>query len=285
MKNIRTYLLTAALVITLAASACSSQKESSGELTEGSLTPVSTIETEEQAPQSAPLETEANQQTPASTDATTKEAAFTVDDKRNAVVYVKQTIEEITVYSEPSTDSSVVTTLTSITENEGPRVFLATDVAALNSGWIKVALPIRPNGSQGWIQQEDVQIFDNEYRIEINRANHQLKLLKNGEVEQTHTVAIGVGDTPTPVGTFYTIELLQDPEGATSAYGPFAFGLSGFSETLQNFNGGNGVIGIHGTNDPSSIGKNVSHGCVRLPNDVITAMADEVPLGTPVVIT
>lgn len=41
---------------------------------------------------------------------------------------------------------------------------------------------------------------------------------------------------------------------------------------------------MHGTADPSSIGQAVSHGCVRVPNDVITQLATSVPLGTPVAI-
>ncbi len=74
---------------------------------------------------------------------------------------------------------------------------------------------------------------------------------------------------------------LRSPAPCTA---PYAYGLSGFSNVLESFNGGNGVIGIHGNNDPSSIGGDVSSGCIRLHNDVITRMVEEigVPLGTPV---
>jgi hypothetical protein len=52
---------------------------------------------------------------------------------------------------------------------------------------------------------------------------------------------------------------------------------------LTSFGGDpDAVIGIHGNNDPSSIGRNVSHGCIRLPNDVVSRMAGLIPLGTPV---
>ena len=70
-----------------------------------------------------------------------------------------------------------------------------------------------------------------------------------------------------------------NPEGG---YGLYAFGLSGYSETLTEFAGGDGQIGIHGTNDPTSIGNAVSHGCIRLPNDIVESLATMVPLGTPV---
>jgi hypothetical protein len=52
--------------------------------------------------------------------------------------------------------------------------------------------------------------------------------------------------------------------------------------TLKNFGGGNGEIGIHGTNEPASLGKNVSHGCIRMSNTNITKLAGMLPLGVPV---
>jgi lipoprotein-anchoring transpeptidase ErfK/SrfK len=45
-----------------------------------------------------------------------------------------------------------------------------------------------------------------------------------------------------------------------------------------------GELGIHGTSEPSSIGKAVTHGCIRLANEAITALYPLVPLGTPVYI-
>jgi lipoprotein-anchoring transpeptidase ErfK/SrfK len=53
---------------------------------------------------------------------------------------------------------------------------------------------------------------------------------------------------------------------------------------LTEFGGGDGQVGIHGTNDPSSIGRPVSHGCVRVANDVITRLATTIPIGTQVTI-
>ena len=54
---------------------------------------------------------------------------------------------------------------------------------------------------------------------------------------------------------------------------------------LTSFAGGDGVIGIHGTNDPSTLGKDVSHGCIRMSNSGITKLAKILPLGVPVQIT
>jgi lipoprotein-anchoring transpeptidase ErfK/SrfK len=74
-------------------------------------------------------------------------------------------------------------------------------------------------------------------------------------------------------------------KSADPAYGPWAFGLSGFSETLTTFNGGQGQLGLHGTNQPEKIGTRVSSGCIRLKNEDIEKLVSEVqnsPQGIPV---
>ncbi|MEO5678891.1 MAG: L,D-transpeptidase [Acidimicrobiales bacterium] len=99
-----------------------------------------------------------------------------------------------------------------------------------------------------------------------------------------HTaVAVGSPAAPTPTGRFSLVDKL-DTGSSGSAYGPFALGLSAHSDVLTEFGGGDGQIGIHGTNDPTSIGQAVSHGCIRVPNDVILRLASALPLGTPVLV-
>jgi lipoprotein-anchoring transpeptidase ErfK/SrfK len=94
-----------------------------------------------------------------------------------------------------------------------------------------------------------------------------------------------VGDraTPTPTGRFYIVELIRtdDPRGA---YGPYAYGLSAHSPVLARFAGGDGRVGLHGTNQPGLLGRDVSHGCIRVRNGAISLLARHLPLGTPVVV-
>jgi lipoprotein-anchoring transpeptidase ErfK/SrfK len=96
-------------------------------------------------------------------------------------------------------------------------------------------------------------------------------------------VAVGSNTNPTPVGLFFVTDALEtgNPRGA---WGPFAFGLSAHSDSITEFNGGDGIIGIHGTSKPNSIGKAVSLGCVRVPNEVMLQLAELVQLGVPVLI-
>ena len=82
-----------------------------------------------------------------------------------------------------------------------------------------------------------------------------------------------------------TCSKLLEPPDPNGPYVPYAFGLSGLSEQLTSFNGGNGRLGLHGTNDPDSIGQDVSHGCIRVANDVVIQLAELLPLGTPVQIS
>lgn len=115
----------------------------------------------------------------------------------------------------------------------------------------------------------------------MNLGAHTLRLLKRGKTAIEAPAGIGKGNTPTPGGRYY-IAQLYEPPNPKGTYGPFAYQLSGFSEVLPNFNGGDAIIGIHGTNQPDLVGQDVSHGCIRVTNDVITKLADLVPLGTPV---
>jgi lipoprotein-anchoring transpeptidase ErfK/SrfK len=148
---------------------------------------------------------------------------------------------------------------------------------------LEVYLPVRPNGSSGWVNADDVTITGEPYRIEVGITEHRLRVFKDDEVILDEPVGVGRSEVPTPGGIYYLKELLQPPN-PDGVYGTYAYGLSGFSNVLQSFNGGSGVIGIHGTNDPESVGTDVSHGCIRLHNEVIEKMVEEIglPLGTPV---
>lgn len=147
--------------------------------------------------------------------------------------------------------------------------------------WVQVLPPVQPHGSTGWVRASDVRLNGLPYRVDISRGQHSLSLYRSDQLLHTFAIAVGTSDTPTPGGTFYLKELLAPPD-PNGTYGPFAFGLSGFSTTLASFAGGDAVIGIHGTNDPATIGQDVSHGCIRMTNPDIRSLAKLLPLGTPV---
>jgi lipoprotein-anchoring transpeptidase ErfK/SrfK len=153
-----------------------------------------------------------------------------------------------------------------------------------DDGWLKVELPIRPNGSTGYIHAGAAALTETTYRVAVNLESRSLTVTNNGQQVLTTPVAVGASNTPTPPGNTYLWELIQ-PDDPTGPYGPYIFGLAWFSDAYSVFNGGDAQIGIHGNDEPWSIGYAESHGCVRLPNPVISTLAGLLPLGTPVTIS
>jgi lipoprotein-anchoring transpeptidase ErfK/SrfK len=163
-------------------------------------------------------------------------------------------------------------------ENGAPLVFL---VKGRRGDWLNVYLPVRPNGSTGWVRAADVTVVSNPYSIDITLGQHRLVVHDGDDVVLDEPIGVGTAQTPTPGGVYYIKELLQPPH-PNGPYGPYAYGLSGFSNLLDEFRGGDGVIGIHGTNEPDAIGTDVSHGCIRMRNEAILELVPVLPLGTPV---
>jgi lipoprotein-anchoring transpeptidase ErfK/SrfK len=148
-------------------------------------------------------------------------------------------------------------------------------------GWVQVLLPVRPNGSTGWVQASDVTLTQNPFHIDVSLGNHTITVTNANQVIYSGPVAVGAPDTPTPTGKFYLYVLLQAPD-PSGPYGPYAYGLSSHSDALETFAGGDAEIGIHGNDDASALGYSVSHGCIRMDNAGITELSKQLPLGTPV---
>lgn len=161
-----------------------------------------------------------------------------------------------------------------------PQVFLLEE--RVREGWFRALLPVRPNGTTGYLPADSLDVTITPYRLEVDRASFELTLYKADGVVEIFPVGVGTGKTPTPVGTFYLASLLEPPEPDT-IYGSFAYGLSAHSETLDDWADG-GVVGLHGTNDPSSVGRSASHGCIRMRNRDIKKLVRILPLGAPIVI-
>jgi lipoprotein-anchoring transpeptidase ErfK/SrfK len=105
--------------------------------------------------------------------------------------------------------------------------------------------------------------------IGVSTTKHQLTLYDNNRAIKTYPIATGKILTQTPFGTYTIIN--KDPNPG----GPFGVMWMGLSRPHY---------GIHGTNNPSSIGKSVSHGCIRMYNHDVLELSSLVPIGTEVVI-
>lgn len=162
---------------------------------------------------------------------------------------------------------------------EGQRVPLRFMLVGRRKGWVRVQLPSRPNGSTAWLRRGDVVLTTTPYRLIIDRRRHRLSVINRNRLTLRVPIAVGTSLTPTPRGRYYVTDLIRSRD---PFYGPYALGLSAHSPVLTSYAGGNGQLGIHGTNEPWSIGKDVSHGCIRVRNRFIRRLARAVPIGTPV---
>ena len=146
--------------------------------------------------------------------------------------------------------------------------------------WVRVGLPVLPNGTQGWVPRRAVGGYQvSRHRLVVDRARLRLTLYARGKAVLRAPVGIGQDRWPTPGGRFLVRNRL---EGYTSpAYGPVAFGTSARSATLTDWPAG-GFIGIHGTNRPDLLPGRVSHGCIRLRNRDMLQLARLMPVGTTV---
>ena len=188
-------------------------------------------------------------------------------------------VAAVAVYRTPHAKRPVLT-LRNPNGHGARLVFL---VKSRRAGWERVYLPMRPNGSTGWIRDRQVDLAADPYRVTVSLHSRHLTVTKAGRTFLSAPVGVGKSVTKTPTGTYFVVELLEqtNPSGV---YGPFAFGLSAYSNVLYSFGGGPGQIGLHGTNEPGALGTDVSHGCIRVANTTITRLARVLPLGTPVII-
>jgi len=187
-----------------------------------------------------------------------------------------------TIRLTPQTSSRAVGRLHFLTEDGLAEVYpvLAARRDSAGRNWLQIRVPMRPNGKVGWVLDEMLGTF---YIVRtalvVDRKQLRATLVKSGKVIWSARVGIGKTATPTPAGQFWIRERLKGL-GNSGTYGPWAFGTSAYSN-LSDWPGG-GVVGIHGTNQPGLIPGRPSHGCIRVRNDKIRALARLMPVGTPV---
>jgi len=127
---------------------------------------------------------------------------------------------------------------------------------------------------------EHYQVWEKQYmmdnpdyenvRILIDVDEKTLYLMDGNKLIKKYTVATGKPSTPTPLGRWKII--------SKARWG------GGFGSRWMQIDVPWGKYGIHGTNQPSSIGYSASHGCIRMLNKDVEDLYTYVKYGTPVVI-
>jgi len=133
--------------------------------------------------------------------------------------------------------------------------------------WVRVRLPWRPNNASGWINADNVSLTQTGWRIEVSTARRTLTLFQGGKPVRTISVVVGAPGTPTPNGLFAIAWAV--PWNPNAFLGSWVLELTAHSNVLQQFDGGDGLVGIHGRGGASllnPLGTAASHGCIRLAN-------------------
>lgn len=184
----------------------------------------------------------------------------------------------------PASSAAAVARLHYLTEDGPFEVYpvLDSEVDAGGRVWLRIRLPMRPNGQTGWVPRNDLgPLHAVRTSLQINRTTLRATLYRDGHSIWSSAIGIGKASTPTPAGHFWIRTRLR-ALGGNPIYGPYAFGTGAYS-VLSDWPGG-GVIGIHGTDQPGLIPGRPSHGCIRVPDAAITRLWRLMPVGTPVTI-
>jgi lipoprotein-anchoring transpeptidase ErfK/SrfK len=161
----------------------------------------------------------------------------------------------------------------------GLQVYILLSQRSSASGtWVKLRIPGRPNGRTGWVPRGALSGYEVVHtELIVNRAARRLTLFRNGKAIFHAPVGVGKPSTPTPPGHFWITEAFSSN---VAAYGPYAFGTTDYSNVETDWPGG-GVVGLHGTDEPSLVPGDPSHGCIRLHNSDILRLKKLLPIGTP----
>jgi lipoprotein-anchoring transpeptidase ErfK/SrfK len=189
----------------------------------------------------------------------------------------------VTARRAPSFKAKRITTIQPIAPLGGGPTVLVIRRAKRFDGrlWLRVLLPIRPNGTQGWIPADVARLQKNRMRVIIRQAPRRMDVYRNGRRVAKFPVAVGKAATPTPNGRFAIAERINTrlPNGFL---GPWVLPITGHSRVLNEYAGGNGRVAIHGTSQPQVIGTRASHGCVRMYNADVRKLAKLIRPGAQV---
>lgn len=258
-------MLALLLAVGLVASACGS----AAGVTAAAPTTSSPTTTSTVAPSPAP-----------STAAARPSTTVALDPYETFVAHINDDVTVLEAFDAPDGDPAELEfSITNPTFFGNPLALMVTDRSD-DGDWLRVQIPVRPNGTEAWIRAADAEQVSHRYRAQIRLGDRALTVWDGDSVVVETVTVIGKPASPTPLGSFFVNDFVEKWEG--SAYGPHILSLSAFSEAMETFAGGVPVIAIHGTNRPDLMGGAHSNGCIRVPNEIVTLLADTVPIGTPV---
>ena len=189
-------------------------------------------------------------------------------------------VHSVAVRKTPNPTSPVIKVMHDFRPDFRPQEILALRKQLGSDGevWYRISIPMRPNGTLGWIPAASVSLAPTTGQIVVDISARTIDLYHRGKHVWHGKVAVGAPGRETPKGRYYVAARFvpyHDP-----FLGVFAVETSAYSK-LTEWPGG-GVVGIHGTSEPQLLGMAVSHSCVRVANSTARQMKRYAPLGTPI---
>lgn len=151
-----------------------------------------------------------------------------------------------------------------------------------NGRFGKLSVPYDATGRSGWIPLKGLHRRRTRVAVDVSLSRHEVTVERGDRVLFRTIAATGAPASPTPRGRYFVTDRVPFPSGGY--LGTFAFGLSGVQPHLPAGWSGGDQIAIHGTDDPSSIGRSVSAGCIRISEHALDRLRPLLRLGTPVVV-
>jgi lipoprotein-anchoring transpeptidase ErfK/SrfK len=191
-------------------------------------------------------------------------------------------VRSVPVRRDASPEAKSFKTMHDFRSDFRPQEILAVEGKTGTDGktWYRISVPMRPNGTYGWIPASAASLKPTMSQIVVDRSARTIDVYHRGKHALHAKVAVGAPGTETPLGDFY-VTVTFVPQN-NPFLGVYALETSAYSK-LTEWPGG-GLVGIHGTNQPWLLGKAVSHGCIRVSNATARQLKRLAPLGTPIAV-
>ena len=196
----------------------------------------------------------------------------------NVLVHVPHTLP---AYARPRAGAAQIGVVPAGSKYYGIPIVAWVETVSGDGRWGLVELPYTWPRREGWIRLGGLKRDETRVQVHVDLSQHSVTVRKFGKVLFRAPGATGASSTPTPIGEYFVTDRVPFSGGS---YGTFAFGISGIQPRLPaGWTGGN-QLAIHGTNNPSSIGRSASAGCVRVSEATLDRLIPLLRYGTPVIV-
>jgi L,D-transpeptidase-like protein len=205
---------------------------------------------------------------------------------RNAIPLAPQLLVHvpaggIAAHRSPAASSRTVGIVRSTSKYYGVPITIWVQATNAARTWGKVELPYVWPRTDGWIRLAGLSRMRTDVVVSVDLSEHTVRVYRSGRLRYRVLGATGAAWSPTPPGRYVVTDRVAFAGGAL---GTFAFGISGIQPHLPSGWSGGDQLAIHGTNEPWSIGRSVSAGCIRVSEWSLDRFRPLLQLGTPVII-